>query len=198
MLERGKQKAMKFFKIFNILLCLISLSACELFDGDQSDADLITQALALTGTTYVDFFQDSLANCQDFAELFAALETDLQTCDNGDEGTFRSFKQDFFCEAIAPIEARAEFLLVQENCQDDSTELTSTGEILIQLEFSTDGNFANLSSEELITDRGVAVFQDFRVQVNFATNTLSCSESEDIEINSQICRVRSNCESCQL
>ncbi|MCB1214621.1 MAG: hypothetical protein KDK66_04005 [Deltaproteobacteria bacterium] len=210
-----------FLKILFSILILIPTLACGIFNNDQNDVNQVTQGLALTGKTFVDFFEDNLDSCQDLVEVFNALEATTKPCDNDGNFVLNKTLESFSCQSDSPLQAQMELVLTQNNCKDQQTNLTSTGRIEIVLEFSSSGNFAILKSDGLLSQGKLFVFE-LPVRVDFATNSLSCSEAGDLQIienpslnegiekaedldlqidedpNSilRTCSIRSDCEKC--
>lgn len=156
----------------------------------------VTQALALTVRTFIFFFQENLGNCTSFLEIYDAISEEPQTCDNGTDGSFQVTKVSVTCIDGPPLTATANFVLSQDNCQDDGTEITATGDMNMSLSFSAAGNIGTLSSQDFLAQGLTFIFGNFETKVDFSNNNLSCDDSDDLNVDRDDCEVSGDCESC--
>jgi len=177
-----------------LILLFTSLSAC--ISGFQDDVDVVTQALALTVRTFISFFQENLGDCEAFLEIYNGITEDPQTCDNGSDGSFQITKTSVTCLGGPPLTAMANFILEQNNCQDDGTEITATGTMNMTLSFTAAGNIGILASADLVAQGLGLVFDNFQTRVDLSNNNLSCSDSGDLTVNGDICSVSGDCRKC--
>lgn len=164
--------------------------------GRDRQVDQVTRSLALTVRTFIEFFQDNLGNCDLFFQIYDDLTEEVQPCDNPGDGTFQVTKGMIECENGPPLTATVDFTLVQDNCQDDGTKITSTGTILMTLDFSAAGNIGILASTDLVAQDLTFVFDNFQSKVDLSNNNLSCSDSGDLTVDGANCSVSSNCRQC--
>jgi hypothetical protein len=184
-------------KRFTSILLLFSATAVfSCGSSRNSDADQVTRALALTARTFINFFEDNLGNCEAFFVIYDGITEELESCDNGDEGSFQVTKLSVTCTDGPPLTATAQFTLEQTNCQDNGTGITSTGLMEITLDFSAAGNFGTLASTDLLSQGLTFVFTDFVAKVVLSSSNLSCSDSGDLTVDGDICSVASNCRRC--
>lgn len=177
-----------------IFLILSSVLACS--GGQNKQVDDVTQALALTVRTFINFFQDNLSNCDRFLQIYDGITEDVETCDNGDAGTFQVTKISVTCDNGPPLTAVVELTLNQDNCQDNGTKITSTGLMDMTLNFSAGGNIGILASQDLLAQDLTFVFDNFQAKVDFSNSNLSCSDSGDLTVDGDPCSVASNCRQC--
>lgn len=177
---------------FFILICLAS-SSCG--SSRNSEVDRVTRALALTARTFINFFQDNLQNCEAFLVIYDGITEEVQPCDNP-EGTFQVTKVSVTCADGPPLTAFVELILAQNNCQDNGTDINSTGVMNLTLEFSAGGNFGTLATDNLLAQGFVFVFADFIAKVNLSSSNLSCGDSGDLIVDGDDCTPSSNCRRC--
>jgi len=175
-----------------ILLALVFCWGC----GRNTQVDDVTQALALTLRTFINFFQDNLGNCDLFLQIYDELTETVQECDNPGEGTFQLTKISVICENGPPLTATADFILDQTDCQDNGTKITSTGSMTMTLSFSAAGNIGILASTNLVAQDMTFVFDNFQTKVDLSNNNLSCGDSGDLTVDGSNCSVSSNCQKC--
>ncbi|MDX1386100.1 MAG: hypothetical protein R3257_00820 [bacterium] len=181
-------------RLIIILIILIGGSGC--ISGFQDDVNKVTQALALTLRTFISFFQENLGDCEAFLSIYDGISEEPETCDNGDEGSFQLTKLSVECIDGPPLTATANFILSQNNCQDDGTEITATGDMNMTLSFSAAGNIGTLSSQDFLAQGLTFVFGNFETKVEFANNNLSCDDSDDLLVDGDDCEVSGDCQDC--
>ena len=190
-----KRRGREMFKRWAILTFIfIYLSGCV--SGFQDDVNVVTRALALTVRTFVSFFQENLGDCNAFLEIYNGISEDPQTCDNGTNGSFQVTKTGVNCIDGPPLTATANFILEQNNCQDDGTEITSTGTMNMTLSFSAAGNIGILATTNLVAQGLNFVFDNFQTRVDLSNNNLSCSDSGDLNVDGDNCSVSGDCRKC--
>ncbi len=172
-------------------ICLV-LGACGSSQNDEVDRGV--RYLALTGRTFIFFFQDDLSSCDQFFEVYDQITEETQTCDN--EGNFSVTKLNAQCLGGSPINAVADFQLEQINCRDSNTDVIAEGVMQLSLEFSTKGNLAFIQTNSLLLNENIFSFDDFRVEIEFSNNDLSCADSANLFVNNEICDVSSDCRNC--
>jgi hypothetical protein len=183
-------------RVISFLLVSFLITTLSCGSSRNAEADRVTRALALTARTFINFFQNNLKNCDSFLQIYNEITEEVQTCDNGDEGTFQVTKQSVTCSSGPPLIATVVFTLTQNNCEDNGTDITSTGVMQITLDFSTAGNFGTLASENLFAQDLTFVFADFVAKIVLSSNNLSCEDSGDLTVDGENCRPASNCRSC--
>ena len=176
------------------ILILMGISACG--SSRNSEADKVTRALALTARTFINFFQDNLKNCESFLEIYDAITEAVENCDNGDEGTFQVTKVSVTCDSGPPLVGTVQLTLAQNNCEDNGTDINSTGIMQLTLDFSAAGNFGTLVTEDLLAQGLMFVFDDFVAKVELSSSNLSCNDSGDLTVDGDNCNVASNCRKC--
>lgn len=182
-------------RVLFLFLVIVFFSQCG-FGSRQKEADRVTRALALTVRTFLNFFQDNLSNCDAFFQIYDEISTEPQECDNGSEGSFQLSKGMVTCEDGPPLTAEADFILVQNNCRDNGTDITSTGSMGMIINFSAAGNIGMLSTSDLEAQGLMFVFDGFETKLDFSNNNLSCNDSGDLTVDGSNCSVSSDCRRC--
>lgn len=177
-----------------VIFLAVSLSHCGL-GSREKNVDRVTQALALTIRTFISFWEEDLNNCGNFIQIYDELTEDVETCDNGD-GTFQVTKISIACADGPPLTGVVNLILSQNNCKDDGTDVTSTGNIRMELNFSSAGNIGILASTDLLSQDILFIFDNFQTRVDLSNNNLSCSDSGDLNADGENCNVSSDCRRC--
>lgn len=190
-------------KFLLIFLIFFLMPACDSGGSKQDEVNKAVRNFALSIRTFVNFFKDDLNNCADWLAIFDAITTEPQPCDNGDEGFFQVSKGTADCVDGTPLNAEANFVIDQVNCKDNGTNVTVTGTMNLQLDFSGEGNIGFLSADGLIVQGFGFSFESFRTRVDFSNSSLSCSDSGEVTVSEagvpdQTCNVSSSCRTCSL
>lgn len=182
------------FLLIALWLTAVFLPGCA--SSEQDSINRGVRYLALTGRTFIYFFQDNLSSCDKFLEVYNQISEEVEDCNNPGEGTFKLTKLNAQCVPGAPINAIADFQLEQNNCQDSNTDVFAAGPLSLSLEFSAKGNFAILETDSIDLNEAEFVLSNFRIEIEFSNNDLSCIDSEDIMVEGETCDVASDCRSC--
>lgn len=187
-----------YFKTILLSLCLLiffstSLARCGIGSREEQ-VDRTARALALTIRTFISFWEEDLGNCADFIRIYDELTEEVQSCDN--DGTFQVTKISVSCVDGPPLDGVVTLTLNQNNCQDNGTDITSTGDINMELNFSSAGNIGILATTDLLSQGITFIFDNFQTQVDLSNNNLSCSDSGNLNADGRNCNVSSDCRRC--